>query len=49
MIVFARRTSPLVEVHLARRRVDPRDRAGHEDLGAEPPRLLQRSAGQLVA
>ena len=25
-----------VEVHLARRGVDPRDRPGHEDLGAEP-------------
>ena len=39
----------VVEVHLARRRVDPRDRPGHEDLGAEPARLLQRSARQLVA
>ena len=39
-----------VEVHLARRRrrsasIVPRD----EDLGAEPPRLLQRAARQLVA
>ena len=38
-----------VEVHLARRGVDPRDRPGDEDLGAEPPRLLQRAARQLVA
>ena len=38
-----------VEVHLARRRVDPRDRPRDEDLGAEPPRLLQRAARQLVA
>ncbi len=38
-----------VEVHLTRRGVDPRDRPGHEDLGAEPPRLLQRTARQLVA
>ena len=38
-----------VEVHLARRGVDPRDRPRHEDLGAEPPRLLQRAARQLVA
>ena len=30
-----------VEVHLARRSVDPRDRAGDENLRAEPPRLLQ--------
>ena len=39
-----------VEVHLARRRrrsasIDARD----EDLGAEPPRLLQRAARELVA
>ena len=38
-----------VEVHLVRGRVDARDLAGHQDLGAEPPRLLQRSARQLVA
>ena len=38
-----------VEVHLARRGVDPRDRARDEDLGAEPPRLLQRAARELVA
>ena len=38
-----------VEVHLARRGVDPRDRPGDEDLGAEPARLLQRAARQLVA
>ena len=38
-----------VEVHLARRGVDPRDRPGDEDLGAEPARLLQRAARELVA
>ena len=38
-----------VEVHLAGLRVDPRDRPGDEDLGAEPARLLQRTAGELVA
>ena len=38
-----------VEVHLARPGVDPLDRPGHEDLGAEPPRLLQRAARELVA
>ena len=38
-----------VEVHLAGRGVDPRDRPRDEDLGAEPPRLLQRAARQLVA
>ena len=38
-----------VEVHLLRRRVDPLDRPGHEDLGAEPPGLLQRAARELVA
>ena len=38
-----------VEVHLPRRRVDPRDRPRHEHLGAEPPRLLQRAARELVA
>ena len=38
-----------VEVHLAGRGVDPRDRPGDEDLRAEPPRLLQRTARQLVA
>ena len=38
-----------VEVDLACRGVDPRDRPGDEDLGAEPPRLLQRTARQLVA
>ena len=37
-----------VEVHLTRRGVDPCDRPGHEDLGAEPARLLQRAARQLV-
>ena len=38
-----------VEVHLVRHRVDPRDRPRDEDLGAEPPRLLQRAARELVA
>src|SRR5262249_27255605 len=38
-----------VEVHLAARRVDARDRARDEDLGAEPARLLQRAARELVA
>src|SRR5205814_358856 len=38
-----------VEVHVARRGVDPRDRARHEDLGTEPPRLLKRAARELVA
>jgi hypothetical protein len=37
-----------VEVHLAARGVDPRDRPRHEDLGPEPPCLLQRATGQLV-
>ena len=37
-----------VEMHLPRRGVDPRDRPGHENLGAEPARLLQRAAGELV-
>ena len=39
-----------VEVHLPRAPASMRvDRARHEDLRAEPPRLLQRAAGQLVA
>ena len=38
-----------VEVDLARRGVDSRDRPRDEDLGAEPARLLQRTARQLVA
>ena len=38
-----------VEVHLTRVRVDARDRARDEDLGAEPPRLLERAARELVA
>ena len=37
-----------VEVDLAGRRIDPLDRAGDEDLRAEPARLLQRAAGELV-
>ena len=49
MIVRARRTSPPSRCTCAGRGVDPRDRAGDEDLGAEPPRLLQRAARQLVA
>ena len=38
-----------VEVHLSRRSIDPRDRPGDEDLGAESARLLERAARQLVA
>ena len=38
-----------VQPHLTRRGVDARDLPGHEDLGAEPPRLLQGSARQLGA
>ena len=38
-----------VEVELARGGVDPRDRPGDEDLGAVPPRLLQRPARELLA
>ena len=38
-----------VEVHLVRRSVDARDRAGDEDLGAEPARLLKRAARERVA
>ena len=38
-----------VELDLTRVRVDPGDRAGDQDLGAEPPRLLQRTTGELVA
>ena len=34
---------------MAGRRVDPRDRPRHEDLGAEAPRLLQRPARELIA
>ena len=44
MIVRARRTSPPSRWTLTRRGVDPRDRPRHEDLGAEPSRLLQRAA-----
>jgi len=47
MIVFAQHVTT-VEVHLARR-VDARDRARDEDLGAEPPRLLQCAHRELVA
>ena len=49
MIVRAVRTSPSSRWSLVRSRIDPRDVAGHEDLGAEPPRLLQRAARELVA
>ena len=49
MIVRARRTSPPSRWTCAGRGVDADDRAGDEDLGAEPPRLLQRAAGELVA
>jgi hypothetical protein len=45
MIVRARRS---VEVHLPGRGVDSLDRPGHEDLGAEPARLLQRATRKLV-
>jgi hypothetical protein len=38
-----------VEVHLTRRGVEAHDLSCHEELGAEPPRLLQRAARQLVA
>ncbi len=38
-----------VEVHLVRRRIDPRDATRDQDLGAEPARLLERAARQLVA
>ena len=38
-----------VEVDLARRGVDPRDRPGDEDLRPQPPGLLQGPAGELVA
>ena len=38
-----------VEVQLPRRGVDPRDRPGDEDLGAEPARLLEGTARELVA
>src|SRR5262249_13593558 len=38
-----------VEMDLPRRGVHPRDRPGYEDLSAEPPRLMQRTARQLVA
>ena len=38
-----------VEVDAARRRVDPLERPGDEDLGAEALRLLQRPPRQLVA
>ena len=49
MIVRARRTSPPSRCTWRVVRVDARDRARDEDLGAEPPRLLQRAARQLVA
>ena len=38
-----------VEEQLAGAGVDPLDRARHEDLCAEPPRLLERAARQLIA
>ena len=40
---------PAVEVHDAVVRIDVRDRSGDEDLGAEPARLLEGAARQLVA
>jgi hypothetical protein len=38
-----------VEMHVAVRRVDARDRPRHDDLGTEPARLLQRTARELVS
>src|SRR3989304_2252980 len=38
-----------VEVDVMRRRVEPGDRPWDDDLGAEPARLLERSARQLLA
>ncbi len=38
-----------VEVNVAVRRVDPLDRPRYEDLSAEPPRLLESPARELVA
>ena len=49
MIVRARRTSPPSRCTWRVGGVDPRDRPRDQDLGAEPPRLLQRAARQLVA
>ena len=49
MIVRARSTSPPSRCTWRVAGVDARDRPGDEDLGAEPPRLLQRAARQLVA
>ena len=49
MIVRARRTSPPSRCTCRVVGVDPRDLARDEDLGTEPPRLLQRPAGKLVA
>ena len=37
-----------IEMDLMRRRVDPRDRPCNKDLGAEPARLLERPARELV-
>ena len=37
-----------VEVHVARRGVDPRDRSGDQDLRAQPARLLECPARELV-
>ena len=38
-----------VEEHFARRRIDARDGARDQDLRPEPPRLLERATGELVA
>src|SRR5436309_13265533 len=38
-----------VEVHVTGCGVDARDRPGHENFGAQPPRLLQCAARQLIA
>ena len=40
---------PSVEVHMACCSVDPVDRAGDEDLGAQSPRLVERLAREVVA
>ena len=49
MIVRARRTSPPSRCTWRVAGSMPRDRPGDEDLGAEPARLLQRAARELVA
>ena len=39
----------VVEMDAVRRSLDPRDRPGHENLGAEPPRLLEGTRRGLLA